>query len=86
MNSPQGLPLTGWIREKQLLALKVIPYQRTKMREEIAAGRFPAPRQFSPRLVAYDCAAIHEWINAQSALQPEVQLARRGTRLEQVAP
>lgn len=55
------LPTTGWVREPSVLA--VVPFRRTKLREEIAAGRFPAPKRFSPRVVAWDAAAVHRWIN-----------------------
>jgi predicted DNA-binding transcriptional regulator AlpA len=45
--------------------LSVVPYGRTKLREEIAAGRFPAPKKFSERIVAFDASAIHRWIEEQ---------------------
>ena len=65
-----NIPATGWIREKALLASGSIPFSRTKLREEVAAGRFPRPHVFSPRVVAYDCTAVHEWIAAQRIVTP----------------
>ena len=60
-----SLPSTGWVREP--IVLGVVPYGRTKLREEVAAGRFPAPKKFSERVVAYDAEAIHRWIDEQRA-------------------
>ncbi len=63
MSKPLVLPEVGWVREP--VVLSVVPYGRTKLRQEVAAGRFPAPKKFSERLVAYDAAAVHRWIAAQ---------------------
>lgn len=57
------LPAQGWIRERAVLG--VVPFGRTKLREEIAAGRFPAPRKFSERVIAWDSAAVLQWIEDQ---------------------
>jgi len=57
------LPQAGWVREPAVLA--VVPFGRTKLREEITAGRFPAPKKFTERMIAFDAAAVHAWINAQ---------------------
>lgn len=57
------LPQAGWVREKAVLAF--VPFGRTKLREEITAGRFPAPKKFTGRMIAFDAAAVHAWINAQ---------------------
>lgn len=64
MTKPLILPLSGWVREP--IILTVVPWGRTKLRQEIAAGRFPAPRRFSPRVIAWDARAIHSWIDQQS--------------------
>ena len=69
-----NIPASGWIREKALLASGSIPFSRTKLREEVAAGRFPRPHAFAPRLVAYDCEAVHAWIAAQRGLVPQAAL------------
>lgn len=68
MPKPLILPSTGWVREPVVLA--VTPFGRTKLRQEIAAGRFPAPRKFSERLVAWDAQAVHGWIESQRQQQP----------------
>jgi prophage regulatory protein len=60
---PTALPPSGWVRERTVLA--VVPYGRTKLREEVAAGRFPAPKKFSARVIAYDAEAVHKWIADQ---------------------
>ncbi|WP_158289050.1 helix-turn-helix transcriptional regulator [Rubrivivax albus] len=70
MTNATNIPAQGWIREGDLLATKAIPYRRTKLREEVAAGRFPKPRTFGPRMVAYDCTQIHDWIREQSKTAP----------------
>lgn len=57
------LPPTGWVREHVVLAH--VPFGRTKLRQEIQAQRFPAPRKFGERMVAYDAALVHRWIDAQ---------------------
>jgi predicted DNA-binding transcriptional regulator AlpA len=63
MKAPVHLPNVGWVREPTVLG--VVPFGRTKLREEIAAGRFPAPRKFSERCVAFDAEAVHRWIAEQ---------------------
>ncbi len=63
MSKPLTLPTAGWVREPTVLA--VVPFGRTKLRQEVAAGRFPAPKKFSERVVAWDAASIHAWIDAQ---------------------
>lgn len=63
MSKPLTLPAKGWVREPVVLA--VVPFRRTKLREEIAAGRFPAPRKFSERVIAFDAEAVHAWIEQQ---------------------
>jgi predicted DNA-binding transcriptional regulator AlpA len=57
------LPPTGWVREQVVLAH--VPFGKTKLHQEIAAGRFPAPRKFGERMIAYDSAAVHGWIEQQ---------------------
>jgi predicted DNA-binding transcriptional regulator AlpA len=81
-----NIPATGWIRERTLLESRTIPYSRTKLRQEVAAGRFPRPHVFSPRVVAYDCAAVHAWIEAQRSERPQgagipVPRAPHGSRI-----
>lgn len=65
---PQNLPSTGWVREP--VVLTVVPFGRTKLRQEIAAGRFPAPRKFSERVIAWDAQAVHDWIDSQREPKP----------------
>jgi predicted DNA-binding transcriptional regulator AlpA len=65
---PLVLPPKGWVREPVVLA--VVPYGRTKLREEIAQGRFPAPRKFSDRVVAFDAEAVNRWIDQQREASP----------------
>jgi hypothetical protein len=67
-----NIPAAGWIREKALLASGSIPFSRTKLRAEVEAGRFPRPHVFAPRVVAYDCEAVHAWIAAQRVMAPPV--------------
>ena len=66
------MPETGWVRESTVLT--VVPYGRTKLRHEIAAGRFPAPRRFGVRMIAFDAQAVHAWIAAQRAVAPLASL------------
>lgn len=68
--TPSNLPEAGWVREPDVL--RVTPFKRTTLRKLVAEGKFPAPRRFGPRMVAYDAAAIHTWIEQQRAL-PEVR-------------
>jgi predicted DNA-binding transcriptional regulator AlpA len=63
VSQPLYLPPTGWVREHVVLAH--VPFGRTKLRQEVAAGRFPAPRKFGERVIAYDAAAVHQWVQAQ---------------------
>lgn len=68
MNQVPYLPPTGWVREQVVLAH--VPFGRTKLRQEVSAGRFPAPRKFGERLIAYDSAAVHNWIDTQRQCPP----------------
>jgi prophage regulatory protein len=63
MTKTPYLPPTGWVRQNVVLAH--VPFGTTKLNEEIAAGRFPAPRHFGPRILAWDSAAVHRWIKEQ---------------------
>ena len=63
LTKPLILPQSGWVREPTVLA--VVPWGRTKLRQEIAAGRFPAPHRFSERVIAWDSRAVHSWIDQQ---------------------
>jgi len=73
MTKPTSLPAAGWVREPAVLA--VVPYGRTKLRQEVAAGRFPAPKKFGERLIAYDAEAVHRWISEQRALRPDLHIS-----------
>ena len=63
MAKTKVLPPTGWVREP--VVLTVVPFGRTRLREEITAGRFPAPKKFSERVIAFDAEAVHRWIAQQ---------------------
>lgn len=67
MSQQLYLPPTGWVREHVVLAH--VPFGRTKLRQEVEAKRFPAPRKFGERMVAYDAAEVHRWI-ADQRFQP----------------
>lgn len=62
------LPPTGWVRRAVVLAH--VPFGTTKLDEEIRAGRFPAPRPFSRRMVAWSAAEVHRWIREQEEIAP----------------
>lgn len=71
MAKPIHLPAEGWVREP--VVLSVVPFGRTKLRQEVAAGRFPAPKKFSTRMVAWDAVAVRRWIAEQREPQPAPQ-------------
>ena len=71
LSKPLTLPPTGWVRKP--VVLQVVPFGSSKLRQEIAAGRFPAPRKFSERVLAWDAEAVHTWIDAQRQPQPPPQ-------------
>lgn len=62
------LPPSGWVRRNVVLAH--IPFGTTKLDEEIRAGRFPPPRSFGARMVAWNAAEVHQWIKAQETSAP----------------
>ena len=71
MSTTPAQPQTRGVREP--VVLTVTPFKRTKLREEIAAGRFPAPKKFSERVVAWDAAEVHRWIEAQREKRDDAQ-------------
>jgi prophage regulatory protein len=60
------LPNTGYLR--LTIILPHVPFRRTKLLEEIKAGRFPAPLKFSERVVAWRAEDVHRWIGEQKKL------------------
>lgn len=64
-----AIPETGFIREAQLVttASKVgpLPFSKSTLWRMVRDGKFPAPIKLSPRVTAWKCEAVREWISSQ---------------------
>jgi prophage regulatory protein len=61
---PASLPATGFIRQKQLVA--IIPFSRTTLWRKVREGEFPAPVHLSANVTAWKVELIRKWIDDQS--------------------
>jgi len=63
------IPETGFIREAQLVTTpsKVgpLPFSKSTLWRLVRDGKFPAPIKLSPRVTAWKCESVREWINSQ---------------------
>jgi prophage regulatory protein len=66
MTAPTGLPETGFIRAKALLA-GVVPVARATLHRWVADGRFPKPVKLGPGVSAWRVEDVRAWIARQSA-------------------
>lgn len=57
------LPETGFLRQKQVLAL--VPISKSTLWRRVGAGTFPAPVKLSPRVTAWRAEDVRGWIAAQ---------------------
>lgn len=59
-----GLPITGFIRERQLVSL--LPFSSGTLLNMTAAGEFPPKYKLSKGVTAWSCAEVIEWFNAKT--------------------
>jgi prophage regulatory protein len=67
MPAPTGLPETGFVRMKALLACGAVPVARGTLYRWIAAGAFPRPVKLGPGVSAWRVEDVRAWIARQSA-------------------
>jgi prophage regulatory protein len=60
-----GLPTSGYIRQAQLL--QFIPISPATLWRWVKSGHFVAPSKLSERVTAWDCGAVRNWMERQSA-------------------
>lgn len=64
-----AIPETGFIREGQLVTTRgkagPLPISKSTLWRMVNDGRFPKPIKLGPRITAWRCEEVHEWINAQ---------------------
>jgi len=58
------LPQTGFVRQAQVLAL--IPFSKSTLWRQVAAGAFPAPLKLTYRVTAWRAEDIRLWIQNKS--------------------
>ncbi|MFT3821850.1 MAG: AlpA family phage regulatory protein [Rubrivivax sp.] len=58
------LPQTGFIRQAQVLAF--IPFSKSTLWRQVAAGVFPAPVKLTPSITAWRAEDIRTWIESRS--------------------
>ena len=63
------IPETAFIREAHLVTTpsKVgpLPFSKSTLWRMVRDGKFPAPIKLSPRVTAWKCESVREWINSQ---------------------
>jgi prophage regulatory protein len=60
------LPVTGFVRESQLIPAPV-PFSSATLWRRVKAGTFPSPVKLSERVTAWRVEDVRDWLNAQSA-------------------
>lgn len=70
--APATLPATGFVRQKQLLAL--IPFSRTTLWRKVRDKEFPAPERLSAGITAWKVELVRKWIDEHSSVE-ELQAA-----------
>jgi len=53
-----ALPDSAYIRQRQLLGDRIVPYSASTLWRQIAAGHFPKPIKVSPGITAWSVAEI----------------------------
>ena len=66
-NRQEDLPRIGYAREPQIL--RDVPVGRSTLWSMAKDGRFPKPIKLSPRVTAWRCEQVWEWLEAQQAKQ-----------------
>ena len=59
-----GLPLTGYIRQSQLIP-GIIPFSSPTLWRKVKAGTFPAPVKLPARVTAWKIEDVREWLKAR---------------------
>jgi|TARA_B100000959_G_C14804437_1_gene551107 predicted DNA-binding transcriptional regulator AlpA len=57
----QDLPDYSFLRQKDLHALKVIPFSSATLWRMVGSGRFPRPVKLSPQITAWRAYEIKKW-------------------------
>jgi len=63
--TPQGLPQTGYIRQRQLLSL--IPVSPATLWRWVKSGQFPKPVKLGSNTTAWRCEPVRQWLDAKAA-------------------
>ena len=61
LGSTRGLPASGYVRQAQLIPA-IIPISSPTLWRWCKTGRFPKPKKLGPRVVAWSCAEVREWL------------------------
>ena len=57
----QGLPDYSFLRQKDLHALKVIPFSSATLWRMVRSGSFPQPVKISPQITAWRVYQVKQW-------------------------
>jgi prophage regulatory protein len=60
-----ALPVTGFIRQRELL--EIIPFSASTLWRRVRMATFPAPTKLSERVTAWQCEAVRQWLDEQGA-------------------
>lgn len=60
-NDTPTLPVTGYVRQSQLIP-HIVPFSSTTLWRKVKSGDFPAPVKLSPRVTAWRAEDVRAWI------------------------
>lgn len=61
------LPGSSFVRLKQLLAMRVVPFSAATTWRRVREGTFPRPIRISPQVTAWRVADLREWSKCPSS-------------------
>lgn len=60
----EGVPLTGYIRQAQLIP-SILPFSSPTLWRMVKAGKFPTPVKLSARVTAWKIEEVRAWMQAR---------------------
>jgi prophage regulatory protein len=65
----QDLPDYSFLRQKDLHAMKVIPFSSATLWRMVGSGRFPRPVKISPQITAWRVYEVKQWLGDPAGWQ-----------------
>lgn len=58
------MPDSGYLRERQLLAIGVLPFSKYTLWRKVREGKFPAPVKLSEAITAWRVGDVRGWLRS----------------------